>query len=201
MIIRQVVFELSAVRPEQWPDDGLPEFAFIGRSNVGKSSLLNRLLGRRSIARVSGTPGKTQQINFFRINDQFRFVDLPGYGYATVSKRERAGFSKMMRAYLEHRQPLARVMHLIDIRHDPTVDDRNMHAELMALGVPLCVVATKSDKISRGQHNRSLARIEGVLKTPYAVLPISNANGSGVDTLWTVIEADLDTLRPLTSDQ
>ncbi len=200
MIIRQVAFELSAVRPEQWPDDGLPEFAFIGRSNVGKSSLLNKLLGRKSIARVSATPGKTQQINFFRVNDQFRFVDLPGYGYASVSKRERAGFTKMIATYLEHRQPLARVMHLIDIRHDPTADDCSMHAELMLLGVPLCVVVTKSDKLSRGQHQRFVSRIAQVLKTPYAVMPVSSENGAGIEDLWTVIEADLDTLRPMSPE-
>lgn len=197
MIIRQLAFELSAVRPEQWPDDGLPEFAFIGRSNVGKSSLLNRLLGRKSIARVSSTPGKTQQINFFRVNDTFRFVDLPGYGYASVSKTAREQFYRMIWTYFEQRAALSRVFHLIDIRHEPSVDDRSMHVELMNLGVPLCVVATKSDKIARGQQRRALDLVERTLATPYAVLPMSSTTGSGVDTLWTMIEADLDTLRPI----
>lgn len=197
MIVKRVEFELSAVKPAQWPADGLPEFAFVGRSNVGKSSLLNRLLSRKSLARVSGTPGKTQQINFYQINGLIRFADLPGYGYAAVSKTTRAGFSQMMRVYLSERAPLARVMHLIDIRHEPSADDQRMHAELMQLGVPLCIIATKADKISRGQHQAAVQRIERTLHTPYQIFPVSSQSGFGIDPVWNIIEADLDTLRPV----
>jgi GTP-binding protein len=195
VIVKRAEFEISAVRPAQWPNDGLPEFAFVGRSNVGKSSLLNRLLSRKALARVSQKPGKTQQINFFVVNEAFRFADLPGYGYAAVSKTTRAQFSKMMGEYLTQRTPLKRVLHLIDIRHEPTADDQFMHAELMQLGVPLCVVATKSDKISRGQHRAAVQRIEKILRTPYAVVPVSSQTGAGINDVWTMIEADLETLR------
>lgn len=144
MIIRSAEFEISAVRPNQWPEGGLPEFAFIGRSNVGKSTLLNRLLNRKSLARVSAQPGKTRQINFFRINDAFRFVDLPGYGYAAVSKRERSAFADMIDEYLLNREPLARIFQLVDIRHEPSKDDVAVHAALLELDVPVSVIATLS---------------------------------------------------------
>lgn len=191
MIVRSAEFEISAVKPIQWPTDGLPEFAFVGRSNVGKSSLLNRLLGRKSLARVSGKPGKTQQINFFRINERFRLVDLPGYGYASVSKTERAKFAKLMETYLSHRDVLVRIMHLIDIRHDPTKDDVQVHAWLMALGVPICVVATKSDKISKSAVKPSCQRIQTALSTPWPVLPVSAEKNVGIVELWDVAESDL----------
>jgi GTP-binding protein len=189
--IRNVEFEISAVRPGQWPEDGLLEFAFIGRSNVGKSSLLNRLLSRKSIARVSQKPGKTQQINFFQINNSLRFADLPGYGYAAVSKTSRAQFAKMIETYLSKRDPLVRVLHLIDIRHDPTKDDIAFHQWLLNLGVPICVVATKLDKISKSAVKPSANKIQKLLKTPWPVLPVSSEKGVGIDELWALLEADL----------
>jgi GTP-binding protein len=191
MVIKKAEFEIGAVKPMQWPRDGLPEIAFVGRSNVGKSSLLNRLLGRKSLARVSATPGKTQQINFFRINDRFRFVDLPGYGYAAVSKTERALFAKMMETYLLKRQELVRVMHLIDIRHEPTKDDVRVHEWFREIGLDVCVVATKLDKISRSQINPSVARIRKVLDTAYPIVAVSSEKNVGMDALWEVILGDL----------
>jgi GTP-binding protein len=189
--IRSVQFELSAVRPAQWPIDGLLEFAFIGRSNVGKSSLLNKLLARKSLARVSQKPGKTQQINFFQINSQLRFADLPGYGYAAVSKTSRAQFAKMIETYLTRRDPLVRVFHLIDIRHEPTKDDISFHQWLMTLGVQICVVATKLDKISKSAVKPSAGKIQAILNTPWPVFPVSAEKGTGIDELWTLIETDL----------
>jgi GTP-binding protein len=191
VIVRSADFEISAVKPAQWAEDGLPEFAFVGRSNVGKSSLLNRILGRKSLARVSGKPGKTQQINFFRINDQFRLVDLPGYGYASVSKTARAQFAKMIETYLMKRDVLVRIMHLIDIRHEPTKNDIQVHAWLLTLGVPLCVVATKSDKISKSAVKPSCQKIEKILSTPWPVVPVSSEKNVGIPSLWQVVETDL----------
>lgn len=191
MIVRSAEFEIGAVKPAQWSEDGLPEFALIGRSNVGKSSLLNRLLGRKSIARVSGKPGKTQQINFFRINDRFRFADLPGYGYAAVSKTDRALFAKIIETYFEKRGPLVRVLHLIDIRHEPSKLDIEVHAWFQQLGRDICVVATKSDKISKSQAQMSVARIRKILGTKAPVIPVSSEKNVGIDVLWGVLEQDL----------
>lgn len=191
MIVKSSVFELGAVQPTQWPTDGLREFAFVGRSNVGKSSLLNRILGRRALARVSQKPGKTQQINFFRINEQFRFADLPGYGYAAVSKTERAKFANMMDTYLSEREPLCRIFHLIDVRHDPSKDDVEIHQWLMTLGIPICIVATKSDKVSKSRVKPSVANIQKILRTPYPVIPVSTVAMTGLEQLWAFIEEDV----------
>ncbi|WP_067933040.1 ribosome biogenesis GTP-binding protein YihA/YsxC [Alicyclobacillus kakegawensis] len=199
MKIRSLAFELSAVRPAQWPADGLPEFAFVGRSNVGKSSLLNRLLGRRHLARVSSKPGKTQQINFYRVNERFRFADLPGYGYAAVGKSERATFQRMIHTYLERRDPLVRVLHLVDIRHNPSRDDRAMHRWLLDLGLPTLIVATKADKVKRSEWMQAPARIRRELDSPWDVLPVSAEKNTGIDALWAVLEDDLGvTDRPST---
>lgn len=195
MIVRSSEFEISAVRPSQWPSDGLPEFAFVGRSNVGKSSLLNRLLGRKSLARVSATPGKTQQINFFRVNDQFRLVDLPGYGYAAVSKSSRAAFAKLIEGYLRQRDPLLRVLHLIDIRHDPSAHDVEMHTWLQSLGLPLCVVATKLDKVSKSAVKPSTQNIRSKLRAQCEVMPVSSEKNQGMDDLWSILESDLTSLQ------
>jgi GTP-binding protein len=192
VIIRSAQFEISAVRPLQWPVDGLPEFAFIGRSNVGKSSLLNRLLGRKALARVSQKPGKTQQINFFCINQLFRFVDLPGYGYAAVSKTDRQLFIKLIDTYVNEREPLLRVLQLVDIRHDPSREDVAVHQFLQSLGWSVCVVATKSDKISKSAVKLSVANIRKVLQTGAPILPVSSEKNTGIDPLWDLLQADLD---------
>ncbi|MFX4302689.1 ribosome biogenesis GTP-binding protein YihA/YsxC [Alicyclobacillus tolerans] len=191
MKIRKVQFEISAVRPEQWPQDGLPEFAFIGRSNVGKSSLLNRLLNRKSLARVSQHPGKTQQINFYNINDTLRFADLPGYGYAQVSKTQRAAFRKWIVQYLEKREPITRVLHLVDIRHEPSVDDRDFHRLLLELQHPVLVVATKLDKIAKRDIAKHIQQIRTGLQTPNPILSISSEKNMYIDELWSVLETDL----------
>lgn len=199
MKIRSAEFEISAVRPAQWPGDGLPEFAFVGRSNVGKSSLLNRLLGRKSLARVSQKPGKTQQINYFRVNEELRFADLPGYGYASVSKAERAKFAKMMETYLTDRVPLLIVFQLVDIRHPPMPMDVEVHGWLRALGLRVTVVATKSDKLSRSQVARSVQTIQRDLDRPESVVPVSSVKGTGIDDLWEQIESAVQALQSGTS--
>lgn len=191
MIIKTTEFEISAVRPEQWPDGGLPEFAFIGRSNVGKSTLLNRLLNRKALARVSAQPGKTRQINFFRVNDMLRFVDLPGYGYAAVSKRERSGFAEMIDEYLLNREPLARIFQLVDIRHEPSKDDVAVHAALLNLDVPVTVIATKLDKIGKSHIQRHMKTVRAALSSSVQIYPISAEKRVGLDELWSVIESDM----------
>lgn len=144
-------FVISAVRPEQFPRAPIPEIAFAGRSNVGKSSLLNSIVGRKGLAKTSATPGKTQQINFFRINDRCHFVDLPGYGYAKVSKTEREAWVRLIESYLRNREQLRMVVALSDIRHEPTVLDLDMFSWLHAIGRQFLVVLTKHDKVSAVQ--------------------------------------------------
>ena len=152
--------EAVAVRPNQYPDANLDEIAFVGRSNVGKSSLLNLLTNRKSLARVSGNPGKTRTINFYLINDAFRFVDLPGYGYAKVSKSITADWDRMMDDFFKQRKNLRRVVQLVDIRHEPSKLDIQMYEYLRSYGLDGLVCATKADKISGNQKQKNLSIIK-----------------------------------------
>jgi GTP-binding protein len=152
-------FVISAAQPKQFPPTDLPEVAFVGRSNVGKSSLLNVLTGRKSLAKISGTPGKTRQINFFLINELCHFVDLPGYGYAKVSKDERESWKKLIESYLTGRDQLRLVLALSDIRHEPTALDRTLFEWLDALEQPYQIVLTKHDKISPGAAEARVAEV------------------------------------------
>ena len=149
MEIKQSEFIISAVKPAQYPTDNMVEYAFVGRSNVGKSSLINTLTNRRKLVKVSGTPGKTRLINFFLINNSFYFVDLPGYGYAKVSKSEQAKWGKMMEDYLVRRPQLQKVALLVDCRHKPTKDDLLMYGWIKHFGYEVVIVATKKDKLNR----------------------------------------------------
>ncbi|MCE4956251.1 ribosome biogenesis GTP-binding protein YihA/YsxC [Macrococcoides caseolyticum] len=151
---------ISAVKPEQYPETGLPEVALAGRSNVGKSSFINTMIGRKSMARISSKPGKTQTLNFFKIDDQLVFVDVPGYGYAKVSKSERERWGKMIETYLTTRESLAVVIQLVDIRHQPTEDDRLMYDFLKHYDIPTIVIATKEDKIPKGKVQKHLKIIK-----------------------------------------
>lgn len=161
MRIKQSEFEISAVKREQYPIDGLPEVAFVGRSNVGKSSIINALTNRRHLAKVSQTPGKTRLINFFMMNQgEFHLVDLPGYGYAKVSKTEQASWGKTIEMYLTDREELKRVILLVDSRHKPTKDDLLMHDWIKHFDIEAIVVATKSDKLS----NNDLRKSEKIIK-------------------------------------
>jgi len=150
MKITGVEFLTSAALPSQFPGSNLREIAFVGRSNVGKSSLLNSLVNRKNLARTSSTPGKTRQINFFRINERFNFVDLPGYGYAKVSKDERESWRRTIEAYITTRKQLSLVVSLIDIRHDPTALDIELAGWLESLGRDFVIVLTKADKVKKG---------------------------------------------------
>jgi GTP-binding protein len=177
--------EAVAVRKNQYPEDDLPEIAFAGRSNVGKSSLLNLLTNRKSLARVSGNPGKTRTINFYRINDRFRIVDLPGYGYAKVSKSVTEGWGDMMAQYFESRQGLKRVVLLVDIRHAPTQQDIQMCEYIRHYGYNGIIVATKADKVSRNEMQKLLAGIRKDLglEEQEIIIPISSLKRTGTDRL------------------
>ena len=194
MKIKQSELEAVAVRPDQYPPEDLTEIAFAGRSNVGKSSLLNLLTGRRKLARTSGSPGKTRTINFYRINDTFRIVDLPGYGYAKVSRSVSESWGKMMEQYLESRENLVAVIQLVDIRHEPSAQDRQMHDYLRHYGLDGIVVATKADKISRNHLQKHIAMIRRSLDLDPAdpVIPVSALKKTGQEDLLDVMEQLLE---------
>ena len=184
--ITSAEFVKSAFEKDHWTTDGLPEIAFLGRSNVGKSSLLNSLVQRKALARTSNTPGRTQSINFFLINQLFYFVDLPGYGYAKVSKSMRADWGKMAEEYLSVRENLVLAIHLIDARHEPTELDRQLNAWLVANETPFVVAATKADKLSANQLKK---QIEFIAKTMAGgtVIAYSSATGKGRDEVLNAI--------------
>ncbi len=190
MKITSSEFLVSAVSEKQYPDETLPEIAFAGRSNVGKSSLLNLLTNRRKLAKVSQSPGKTRQINFFLINGAFRIVDLPGYGYAKVSKAESEKWGRMMESYLEKRSNLVKVVQLVDCRHEPSAQDRQMYDYLRYYGLSGVVVATKADKISKNELNKNLSLIRKSLQLEKddILLPVSALNKTGMEELLDVIE-------------
>lgn len=155
MKINSVELEISAVRRSQYPDDDMPEFLMIGRSNVGKSSFVNTLVNRKNIARTSARPGKTQTLNFYNVNDTFYLVDVPGYGYAAVNKEQQKKFGMMIEEYIKSRHELKRVFLLVDFRHKPTEDDLLMYNYLKYYNVPVTIVATKVDKVGASKKDKN----------------------------------------------
>ncbi|MFD1178688.1 ribosome biogenesis GTP-binding protein YihA/YsxC [Paenibacillus puldeungensis] len=203
MKVTKAEFVISAVGPNQYPEDALPEIALAGRSNVGKSSLINRMINRKNLARTSSTPGKTQHLNYYRINDSLYFVDVPGYGYAKVSKSQREVWGKMIEKYLMEREPLKLVLLIIDLRHPPSKDDELMYDWLKAYDLPVCVVATKADKVpkSRWQKHMKIIRDALVMRAGDKFIMFSAEEGIGKDELWEYIEStaqlgSLDTTAP-----
>ena len=190
MKITKSDIEAVAVKPSQYPPDNLKEIAFAGRSNVGKSSLLNLLTGRKKLAKVSGSPGKTRTINFYVINDEFRIVDLPGYGYAKVSKSVSQDWGAMMEKYFQTRENLLKVIKLVAIRHEPSKQDVEMYNYLRYYGLDGIVVATKADKISRNQIPKHIKQIKQTLKLGKddIVIPVSALKRTGYEELLDVIE-------------
>lgn len=187
MKITSAEFVKSAFSHEHWIDDQRPEIAFLGRSNVGKSSLLNSLLQRKGLARTSNTPGRTQSINYFLINDEFYFVDLPGYGYAKVSKSMRSDWGVMAEEYLSQREQLVLCVQLIDSRHEPTRLDLQLNEWLNFNGKRHIAVATKSDKLSRNQLPKQLKAVRMALKFS-EVIAYSAETGKGRDDVWKSIQ-------------
>jgi len=190
MIIKQADLAAVTGRPDQYPADNMKEIAFAGRSNVGKSSLLNLLTNRKNLARVSGNPGKTRTINFYEINGEFRIVDLPGYGYAKLSKSITETWGDMVDVYMENRTGLVEVIQLVDIRHDPSKQDVQMYNYLKHFGMDGVVVATKADKISKNQLGEKTDAIRRTLgmHPEDTVIPISALKKTGQEKLLEVME-------------
>lgn len=190
MKVRHAEMVISAVRPEQYPDDGLPEFALAGRSNVGKSSFINKMINRKSLARTSSKPGKTQTLNFYKIENQLFFVDVPGYGYAKVSKKEREAWGKMIEKYLTGRSLLQAVILIVDLRHPPTADDQMMYDFLKHYNIPAIVVATKADKIPKGKWDKHKKVVRETLEMEKRdpIILFSAETGVGVEETWTEIQ-------------
>lgn len=191
MKVHNVEMVISAVRPEQYPEDGLPEFALAGRSNVGKSSFINRMIGRKAMARISSKPGKTQTLNFYKIEEQLFFVDVPGYGYAKVSKSERAAWGKMIEKYFTSRELLKAVVLIVDLRHSPTNDDCMMYDFLKHYNIPCIVVATKCDKIPKGKWDKHKKVVRETLQMDREdpLIVFSSEKGIGFEQAWAEIES------------
>lgn len=186
MQIRSADFVTSIAHPDRLPMEGLPEIAFAGRSNVGKSSLLNRLLNRRHLAGTSKTPGKTRTLNYYRVNETLHFVDLPGYGYAKRGQQERRQWADLINAYLETRTSLRGMLHLLDARHDPTAHDVEMALWLRQFGRPFLVVATKADKLPGSRRKSRLDRTRNLLSPlgEFDFVPFSAVSGCGRLDVW-----------------
>ncbi|GEP84100.1 ribosome biogenesis GTP-binding protein YsxC [Staphylococcus piscifermentans] len=181
---------ISAVKPDQYPETGLEEVALSGRSNVGKSTFINSMIGRKNMARTSQQPGKTQTLNFYNIDDQLVFVDVPGYGYAKVSKTQREQFGKMIEKYITQREQLKLVIQLIDIRHNPTEDDILMYDFLKYYELPVLVIATKEDKIAKGKIQKHLKAIKERLELEEedTIISYSSINNKNQQTIWNAIQ-------------
>ena len=189
MEIKSADFITSMASYGKFPGKGLPQVAVAGKSNVGKSSLINRLCRRNKLARTSATPGKTRLINIFLLNQQFHLIDLPGYGFAKVDKQEKARWGKMMQDYFEQAEELRHVLCLVDIRHEPTEDDEQMNLFLRQMGIPFTVIATKADKISRGARMKQLAPIcRALLVQPWEIICFSSEDGTGREELLKLLE-------------
>lgn len=189
----------TAVRPDQYPRPSRPAIAMVGRSNVGKSSLINRLLQRKDLARTSSTPGKTATLNFYRINGSFDLVDLPGYGYAAVGRQQKARWAETIETFLDQHPDLRAALLLVDIRHGPSDQDVEMFEWLQAEGIPTTVVATKADKIGRSQwevQRRLVLQTLNLEGAPPEVLVVASAEtGEGKDRLWTLLQRHLSQER------
>ncbi|WP_051330740.1 ribosome biogenesis GTP-binding protein YihA/YsxC [Aneurinibacillus terranovensis] len=186
MKVNQAEFVISAVSPRQYPPGDLPEIALAGRSNVGKSSFINKMINRKNLARTSSKPGKTQTLNYYLINNEMFFVDLPGYGYAKVSKTEKEKWGQMMEEYLKTREQLKAVIQVVDIRHLPTKDDQAMYQFLKHYRIPVIVIATKADKVSKGRWPKHLKDVRTTLQMEKedSLLIFSSETGAGKDEAW-----------------
>ena len=191
LVIRSLEFMGGMATHAGWrPDPDLPEIAFAGRSNVGKSSLLNRLIHRKKFARVSNTPGRTREVNFFKVNGQFVLVDLPGYGYARISKEKRAEWKPLIESYLRRSPQLRGIVHLLDVRHDPTNDDRQMLDFLGEIGIPTIVVLTKIDKLRPSERKRRVLDLGATLSLDDdQMIPFSAVTGEGRNELAEAMES------------
>ncbi|CAG9619535.1 ribosome biogenesis GTP-binding protein YihA/YsxC [Sutcliffiella rhizosphaerae] len=190
MKVTQAEIVISAVKQEQYPSELLPEFALAGRSNVGKSSFINKMINRKNLARTSSKPGKTQTLNFYLINEKMHFVDVPGYGFAKVPKSERDAWGRMMQTYLTSREQLRAVLQIVDLRHPPSKDDVTMYEYLKHYDLPVIVIATKADKIPKGKWQKHLKVVRETLKMEKEdeVILFSSETGQGKDEVWGILQ-------------
>jgi GTP-binding protein len=190
MNVTKAEIAVSAVKPEQYPDGALPEFALAGRSNVGKSSFINKMINRKNLARTSSKPGKTQTLNFYLINESLYFVDVPGYGFARVSKKEREAWGKMMETYFTTREQLRAVVLIVDLRHPPTKDDVMMYEFLKHYQIPTIIIATKADKVPKGKWQKHLKVVRETLNImdDDELILFSAETGQGKEEAWAALE-------------
>lgn len=190
MKVTKAEIVISAVKPEQYPNDPWPHFALAGRSNVGKSSFINKMLNRKNLARTSSKPGKTQTLNFYNINDLFYFVDVPGYGFAKVSKKDREAWGKMIETYLTTSDKLQAVIQIVDIRHKPTEDDKLMYNFCKHYEMPVIIIATKADKVPKGKWDKHVKVIKETLDIDPndPIVIFSSETGKGKDEAWSIIQ-------------
>ena len=190
MIIKNPQFEISAVRENQYPKNGLPEVVLVGKSNVGKSSFINTMINRQKLARTSSEPGKTRQINFYNIDESFYFVDLPGYGYSKMSKKEQEQVGKFIEQYLFNRKEISLIIFLIDIRHSPTANDKLMYNYVISSGLPFIILANKADKIAITKVDNAVLELQKQINPigDITTLPFSSERKVYSDSVWKIIE-------------
>ncbi len=190
MIVKNPQFEVSAVSPKQYPKNGLPEIVLVGKSNVGKSSFVNTMINRKKLARTSSEPGKTRQINFYNIDDSFYFVDLPGYGYSKMSKKEQAQVGDFIEEYLFNRKEIALIIFLIDIRHNPTANDLLMYNYVISSKLPFIILTNKADKIAITKVDTAVKNLQKQINPigDVTTLPFSAERKIYKDDVWNIIE-------------
>ena len=190
MIIKNPQFEVSAVSPKQYPKNNLPEIVLVGKSNVGKSSFVNTMINRKKLARTSSEPGKTRQINFYNMDNSFYFVDLPGYGYSKMSKKEQEQVGNFIEYYLQNREQIALVVFLVDIRNTPTDNDKLMYVYIIRAGLPCLILANKADKIAVTKVDSEVKKIQQFLNPMLDIttLPFSSERKSYTDDVWDFLE-------------
>ena len=192
MLIKNPKFEISAVSPKQYPTNGLPEIVLVGKSNVGKSSFINSMIYRKALARTSSEPGKTRQINFYNMDDQFYFVDLPGYGYSKMSKVEQEKVGKFTEEYLVKRQTISMILFLVDIRHKPTKNDLHIYHYIMSSNLPFMVLANKADKIAVTKVDNYVEDLKKEFGMSFSILlPFSSERKIYNDAVWEEIEKNI----------
>lgn len=192
MIVKNPKFEISAVSSKQYPNGDLPEIVLVGKSNVGKSSFINTMINRKNLARTSNVPGKTRQINFYNIDDLFYFVDLPGYGFSKMSKKEQVVSGKYIEDYLQNRSNISLIVFLLDIRHKPTNDDMLMYDYILKSNLPFIVVTNKADKIAITKVQEEVNRIKDVLGISYStIIPFSSERKIYTEKAWEEIEKNI----------
>ena len=190
MLVKNPKFEVSAVRPNQYPTNNLPEIVLVGKSNVGKSSFINTMINRKKLARTSSEPGKTRQINFYNIDDSFYFVDLPGYGYSKMSKKEQEQVGRFIEEYLFNRKEITLIIFLVDIRHAPSNNDKLMYDYIIRSGLPCLILANKADKIAKTKVDNEVKNIQKILNPirDITTLPFSSERKIYQDDVWNFIE-------------